>query len=176
MASSKLEVDATTMAKLCGVTTGGVRLWMEKGLPHDKPTRNSLYFDLEVAIPWLVTNVWRKDDLRTEKLRAETEILQMNRDLQAGKLMVAADVQQEWSTALASLRSKLIALPTIMAARIAGSKMTHTDITTIAREAVYDALSNLAGDISEEDMIEVPDPQPKKKRGPGKPSKYDPVL
>lgn len=176
MASPKLpapEVDGADMARICGVTPQTIRCWMDKGMPGcSKPTRNSLYIDLAQAIPWLRDNVWQRQDLRQAKLQAEVNILSMQEQSMAGTLIAVADIADQWARECSTMRSRLLALPTTLAVRIAGSILSQDKIADLILAHINEALNCLSGDplSAEEELPLKPDlpkirmPRNKRKR------------
>lgn len=98
------------------------------------------------AAPQLATGETRQEALRREAI-ARADQREMDRDLQAGKLVLASDVLQEWVKVLTAARTKILGLPSRLRADVpemgARGFMVATNICR-------DVLNELADDAEKE--------------------------
>lgn len=82
-------------------------------------------------------------DSRAKLTTAKAEIARIHRDRLAGKVIDVEAVEQAWSTVLSVVRTRLLALPAKVAARV---KMAATvvEVAQIIRDEIYDILNELA--------------------------------
>ena len=172
----RYEYNQEEFAAICMVTPQTLKLWDQDGLPPpERPIKNAVYYDLRVHLPWVIDNKFKKTaNLREQKLRAEVEILEMQKGTMDQSLVPVAQVAEQWSRECSTMRSRLLALPQVLAVRIHSAGLTQDQIATLIRDHVGEALNCLSGDplaASEElpvrkDVIKIrmprtPKPRPK---------------
>jgi len=151
-APKQIDLNRNEFAHLCGVTPQAISDWMDAGLPHEKPTRNSVYIDLNKGITWVREHKWQPSlDDKSRKLAAEADMAEMERDLQAGTLLEATEVQRVWSQQCAMMRASLLALPNRVAPAI-DPLSSVGERAALITDLVHEALANL----SSQDQVEAP--------------------
>lgn len=138
------------MAALAGVTRQTISDWMVEGLPHTKPGGREVVYDLFTAIPWIRDNKWKPSlDDRSRKLKAEADLAEMERDLQAGKLVDAAEVEASWVDAAIRVRAKILGMPPKLAPQVVS--MTIPEAQELIERECHQALAELSTTSGEED-------------------------
>lgn len=176
MATSKLgryDYNKVEFARICQVTDTTIDNWVKEGMPEpDKPTPGSCWYTLETHLPWVIENKWKpgKGD-RDRKLKAEADLAVMERDLQAGRLQLVADAEAKWGAALASMRARLLSIPSKVGALIT-REMTEAQRSDVVRSEIYEALEALSTPtVVASELPEEPEEQPTIKRKRGRPAK-----
>jgi len=111
--TNSYEMDQQRFAELCGVKRNAIMVWTKEGMPGvTKPSRNSVYIDLTLAIPWVKVNKWAiaLDD-RARKAKAEADMAEMEAMTMAGTLVNAKFAAVTWEEFLARLKSNLRGFP-----------------------------------------------------------------
>ncbi len=137
-----LEMTQHEFAELCGVNRESIRLWTLEGMPGvSKPTRNSAYIDLRVALPWVRANKWANADDHQRLARIKADTAQLDLDLKLGSLMNVADAVATWERQCSGMRARLLSIPSTALSQAGLS----TNQAESVRDLIYEALEALSG-------------------------------
>lgn len=147
--SAEQPLTRAQLAKAHGVGPQMVSRWVKLGLPR----RPDGLYDPKVATNWLRQNITGRDgsspasdSLTAARGRKEAALASM-RELELktrrGELIEAADVEREWSAAIAGARERLLQMPEQICERVAVESDPRVCAELIRKE-VYRALTELS--------------------------------
>ena len=167
-----LEMNQVEFCDLCGITPQTVRNWMAEGLPGvTKPVRNAFYVNLREALPWVRDNKWQAADDRARLARIKADDAQLDLDKKLGTLMDAAEAVRAWETGCASMRSRMLSIPSTAQTALGLSPAQGATL----RDLVHEALEVLSGrmdtpvDVDVDEEAPAPKPIPAGQRRRGRP-------
>jgi len=108
---------------LLGLSDRRIQQLHGEGLPRNGAGRGVTY-DWQAVRTWEMDRVagsGKDGDPLTDKQRkdrAEADMAEMDRDLQAGQLMETGAVRQTWSEECANMRARLLSIPSKAAVRL----------------------------------------------------------
>lgn len=134
-----------------------IRSLRERAIKRERPVSAS---DEELAIEKL-----RLTRAQADKAEKESEKIQLDLDVQRGKLLPSEEVETDWSNFFALVRAKLMAFP----ARIApqGANMTTRELFDLVKALACEALEELHAEVNAD--AEEPDEEQSKPVPPATP-------
>ena len=158
MASTlKTTYPAKTISEILDLTERRVRQLVTDGIlpKNSERGRYELIPTVRAYIHWLrdrslygeakaqKANVISLDEARRRKLTAEAELAELDLSKEQGKVVAIEETEHSWTEVLGAVRSKILSLPTTMAAQVA----VETDqklVKEILTNAVEQALTELS--------------------------------
>lgn len=141
-------------AALIGVSLSRVQQMVRDGiLPKDASHGGGI--DCEWFAAWLKDRMARDfgvtesgevinfDQQRARKMKADADLSEMEAETMRGLLLKADEVEREWTDTLATVRAKLLALPSKLAAQTAPPDLLAR-VQAVAKRIVDEALTALA--------------------------------
>lgn len=152
------QVTRKELAELVGVHERTLYKYEGEGMPvalKQGPGKPTLYDPVAVKA-WLVSREHESQggtvDLARERARKERALAQLAEQklaVQAGELVRADEVEAAWSGHVAAIRTKILNVPAIYAARVHRATASSVGaVEAVLSEAMRDVLHELAGDES----------------------------
>lgn len=131
------------IASLFGRDVKTIQRWHDEGLPRHGEGRGTTYVWADV-LRWYEARLSQSKapDDKDRKLRAEADLAEMDRDLQAGKLMDTAQAQASWGNFLSGLQSNLMGFPDRVAPDL-DDGMTLAERREVLRRAMIASLQGV---------------------------------
>lgn len=149
MAGETVPVD--TVAKIFNVTTRRVQQLVTEGkIPKPIRGQYNLLLCIRTYIGFLQDSLKGQDtapdSLKKHRARltaARADVAELERDAMAAKQVPIEQVDATWATAVGTMRSRLLTIPSKVAARIHAAKTTN-DAQEIVRREIFDVLEELS--------------------------------
>jgi phage terminase Nu1 subunit (DNA packaging protein) len=151
-----LPVNRAMLAKTFGVSVVTVDGWVSAGCPIvQRGSKGREYqFDTAAVAHWrerqILEAAMGKDDsmdvneAKRRKLVAEAALAEIERDFKLNQIVLVSDVSSIVSDMLSIIRTRLLAMPSNVAGRIAGSKRTAPEVSEAIMVEVTQALTELS--------------------------------
>lgn len=153
----KSTFPAKTISEILDLTERRVRQLVVDGIlpKNSERGRYELIPTVRAYIHWLrdrslygeskarKENVISLDEARRRKLTAEAELAELNLAKEQGKVVSIEEVELSWTEVLGAVRSKILSLPTTMAAQIA-VETDHKIVKELLTNSVEQALTELS--------------------------------
>lgn len=132
-----------------------VSRWLEEGMPVAKPGRggHASLFRLADVRAWLMAREAASPAAEFQQARIRKELAQAAEAEQrvaqrAGRLLAVEDVEKTWSSMVAAMRARLLALPTALSDKVCRLAVTDgvAAVEAELERAVHEALRELAED------------------------------
>lgn len=140
------QLKQADIAALFGRDVKTIQRWHDEGLPRHGEGRGCYYVWTEV-FAWYESRLSSSgpQDDKDRKLAAEADLAEMDRDLQAGKLMETGAALQAWGGFLRGLQSNLMGFPDRVAPDL-DDGMTLAERREVLRRAMITSLQGLVAE------------------------------
>jgi phage terminase Nu1 subunit (DNA packaging protein) len=152
--------DRKGIADIFGVTTRTIDTWQKEGLPVVAVPGRPCQFDTVKAIEWRLAKIGAADgedlDYNREKARltkAQADKAEMEAEELRENLIPADEVAKEWGDICATIRTRLLAIPTKLAHKLANIRKI-SEAEELLREAIHQALEEIASEADQESETE----------------------
>lgn len=169
MSATRQTVPLSVVCGLLNITPRRVQQLAAEGkIPKAARGKYDLVGAVKGYIGFLQTQSLAGDDVgadafgkhRARLTAARADITELERDKLAGRQVPVEEVERAWQTVVATMRSRLLTIPSKVAARILAAKNAN-EAQEIIRREVYDALAELEGVVYEaEDDQDPGEPDP----------------
>ena len=153
MAGEPNIVNATELARICGVSASTVANWRRAGCPIENPAsarRQVSQYDTVKVVNWLVNRARQGSeqlDLNEERARLahhQANKTALEEQQLRGELIRTVDAIEVWQALIGAARAKFLALPTKLAAVLHNAK-SYSEAQSGAESVIREALAELSG-------------------------------
>lgn len=147
------------VAALSGLTVRHVNLLVSEGKGPSRvdgkgydPQQVGAWLKARIAAEYGITNdgkVYDFDAERARKMKHDADIAEMEAQQLRGDLVKASDVEKQWTSTLAGVRARMLALPSKLAAQTAPPDRL-AQVQAVAQRIVHEALTEIADGGGEE--------------------------
>jgi len=144
------------IAEIFRTSVSGLNNWIDNGCPVVGRKGNKYQLDLRDVITWRIDYIrgdagaesvdelsYQQSRAKRERARAETAEIELA--LLKGDIASVSDVASKWQQVAVALRTKLLSLPTKLAAKLGACK-TVIDRQAVIKKAITGALIELSDD------------------------------
>lgn len=142
--------NKTEIATLFGVTTEAVNKWMHAGCPDEGKHGRAVQFYAPDVIKWRTQGVETETGQvlnlaaeRAKLAKEQADKAAMENAILRGDLVRVSDLETVWAAVAVAVKSKLLSIPTKVAANVA-EHMTANEVQELIDKAIREALEELS--------------------------------
>lgn len=141
-------VSKAELAKILGKDEKTIFRWLKEGMPVEKQGARGTpsKFDTQKVIEWLISRSNNGKEMDAAKLRlteAQARKAELEADVLEGTLIPQEKVKATWTKMIASMRSRILALPSRLAPQLVAQRE-YKKVEKLLKETIYEALQEIA--------------------------------